>query len=247
MISSKRWQHAQTHEKLFWEAAARGVKSRGGDGLSWYNWRAENLANMVQKAFPADTPSFAKARVLEVGSGPVGVVAFLEAAERVAIDPLCDFYTGQPELIKHRNPQVTYLAARGEELQFADASMDLVIIENVIDHVENATRVMSEIHRVLKPDGILFLTVNLHPAWGRMLHRVVSMLKIDRCHPHTFTLPRIRAFLATLGFEIIHSEWQDYWACSREDLQSSSVKNRLKALSGLSEFLFTCVSVKSKG
>jgi len=244
MMTTNRWKLAQTHEKRFWEAAAERIAARDAHGLSWYKWRAENLLEMVKRAFPTGPPSFADGRVLEVGSGPVGVVAFLEAAERIAIDPLSDFYATQPALIEHRNPQVKYQAARGEELGLADGSLDLVIIENVIDHVEDADAVMKEIHRVLKPGGILFLTVNLHPAWGALLHRLASTLRIDRCHPHTFTIRRIERFLAEHGYEILYREWQDCRECRRKDLASPAVKDKLKALSGLSEFLFTSVSLK---
>lgn len=243
MATEKRWQEAQTHEKAFWEQAAAKIQS-GASGLSWYKWRAENLMNMMAKAFPNDTPSFSNSRVLEIGCGAVGAVAFLDARERVAIDPLNDYYASRPELAEHRNSEVEYRKARGEQLEFADQSFDLVIMENVIDHVEKADAVMQEINRVLKPGAYFFMTVNLHPAWGAMLHNFVSAIGIDRRHPHTFTLDRVRKFLDTHGFEIKHEEWQNYGECRRADWKSRVTRDKLKAVSGLSEFLFTSVNVK---
>jgi ubiquinone/menaquinone biosynthesis C-methylase UbiE len=245
MASKKRWKQAQEYERSFWHSASDKAGSDSAVDFSWYGWRANNVLNLIKKAIPDATPAFTDAKVLEVGSGPVGTVSFFDAAERYALDPLSDFYSTQPALIKQRNPDVQYRTAQGESLQFDNAYFDLVIIENVIDHVENPDKVMMEINRVLKPGAILFLTVNLHPFYGFILHEIVSKLKIDRGHPHTFTIPKIRRFLKKLGFDILYDEWEDYKACRAKDLESNSSKDRLKGRFGLSEFLFTSVSRKS--
>lgn len=200
---------------------------------------------MLNKAFPDEKRSFSQARVLEVGSGPVGAIAFIDASERFAIDPLCDFYSTQPELVEHRSPNVKYETSRGEELQFEDNSMDLVIIENVIDHVQNADKVMAEIHRVLKTGGILYLTVNVHPSWGGFLHEILAITRIDRGHPHTFTLKRIAKFLIHHGYIIKYCTSEGYLDCRRKNLKSPALKYKIIGAIGLSEFLYTSVSVKA--
>jgi 2-polyprenyl-3-methyl-5-hydroxy-6-metoxy-1,4-benzoquinol methylase len=43
-------------------------------------------------------------------------------------------------------------------LPFADASFDVVTCMEVIEHVEDPERVLGELHRVLKPDGLLLLS-----------------------------------------------------------------------------------------
>lgn len=245
MPSHNRWKEAQSFEKQYWEKSAEKIKSGQRSGLNFYKWRADNMMNIMKKAFPSKDISFADSKVVEVGSGAVGMAAFLEAKERYAIDPLCDFYSSRPELVENRNPEVVYQAGKGEELPHASKSCDLVVIENVIDHVHDAAAVMSEIHRILKPGATLYLTVNLHPAWGAFLHKIVAALRIDRGHPYTFTIPGIRRFLADSGFEIKYDEWESYRECRRKDLGSGLLKDKLTGLSGLTEFLFTSVSVKS--
>lgn len=245
MASRLRWKQAQSYEKAHWEGVSEHIAKNERQGLTWYKWRAENLLRNVKKAFPDNTPDFTEASVLEVGSGPVGCISQLPARERVAVDPLCDFFSSKPKLVEHRNPDVTYKNVQGEELPFDDGHFDMVVIENVIDHVENADGVMQQINRVLKPDGVLYLTVNLHPTWGYFLHEVVSKLRIDKGHPHTFTIPKIRRFLGGHGFQIYFDEWEDYKKCKAEEWKSESSRLRLKAISGLSEFLFTSVSRKT--
>lgn len=244
MATENRWRQAQGFEKGYWQRAAARVRTGQRPALTHFKWRSENLLNMMKKAFPNSAISFSEARVLEVGSGPVGTSAFLDAAERYAIDPLCDFYSTQPELIVNRNPDVKYICSKGESLEFDNESMDLVICENVIDHVQNMNDVVKEIHRVLKPGATLFLTVNVHPTWGAFLHKIVSALRIDRGHPHTFTVEKIARFLQGHQFTVKHSEWEDYKVCRRNDLRQSGLKDKIVALSGLSEFLFTSVSVR---
>ena len=208
MADGSRWRQAQSYEKSYWESEAKKIEKDKLRGLSWYQWRSDNLMSMIAKAFPSNPPSLVNASVLEIGSGPVGLIAFLEASTRIAIDPLCEFYSTQPALVEYRNPDVKYENVKGEHIPYEDESFDMIIIENVIDHVENAGGVMEEIFRLLKPGGVLYLTVNLHPPWGAFLHRIVSKLRIDGGHPHTFTLNSISGFLNKYRFDIFYDEWE---------------------------------------
>ena len=244
MVSKTRWDIAQQYEKNYWDSASRQIESGEQHGLGWYEWRAGKLAERMQAAFAGQVPASIGHAVLEVGSGPVGIISYLKAEQRIAIDPLQDFYRTRPELIRHRDARVDYRTGGAECLPFADGQFDMVILDNVIDHVLDADGVMREIWRVLRKDGVLYFSVNLHPAVGAVLHRIVSWLKIDRGHPHTFTLPKVRRFLNAHGFDVRHEDWEDYAECRRADLTSANLKDRLKALGGLSEFLCTCVATR---
>ncbi|SMC50200.1 Ubiquinone/menaquinone biosynthesis C-methylase UbiE [Desulfocicer vacuolatum DSM 3385] len=243
MAEKTRWNSAQVYEKRHW--ATKALTHEGSD-LSWYQWRARKMLKNIADALDMQSVSFAGKNVLEVGSGPVGVVSALGAEKKIAVDPLCDFYSSQKALTQYRGENVKYLNVRGEELPFEAASFDLVIVENVIDHVENIHKVMSEISRVIRSGGILYLTVNLHPFIGYFLHRAASRLQIDRGHPHTFTIEKIRKFIQQSGFEIQYDSWEGFKECWRNDFQSDSFRRRLKAASGLSEFLYTSVSTVNR-
>ncbi len=49
-----------------------------------------------------------------------------------------------------------------QRLTFADASFDLVTHTEVLEHVPEDARAFSELHRVLRPGGIMLFTVPLH-------------------------------------------------------------------------------------
>lgn len=101
------------------------------------------------------------ARVLEVGSGAHGLVFFFGTTRGVGCDPLaCDYAALFPAW--QRRAQT--IAAAGERLPFADASFDVVLCDNVVDHAEDPARIARELSRVLAPGGLLYFTVNFHHA-----------------------------------------------------------------------------------
>ena len=99
------------------------------------------------------------ARVLEVGSGAHGLIFFFGGAECVGVDPLAAEYAALFPAWQRRAQTV---AAYGERLPFADASFDVVLSDNVVDHAESPARIVSELARVLRPGGLLYFTVNVH-------------------------------------------------------------------------------------
>ncbi|TSA43821.1 class I SAM-dependent methyltransferase [bacterium] len=99
-------------------------------------------------------------KALEVGSGPytnIRIISKLKKIDEIhCLDPLMDLYLSfklnwLAEMAK-KGKIITHLG-KGESLQFPDNSFDLVVCNNVLDHVQDATVCLSEIHRVLKPGG----------------------------------------------------------------------------------------------
>jgi SAM-dependent methyltransferase len=101
------------------------------------------------------------ARVLEVGSGAHGLVFFFGTTRGVGCDPLACDYAALFPAWQHRAQTI---AAAGERLPFADASFDVVLCDNVVDHAEDPARIARELSRVLAPGGLLYFTVNFHHA-----------------------------------------------------------------------------------
>jgi uncharacterized protein YbaR (Trm112 family) len=84
--------------------------------------------------------------VLVVGAGESGVgCEELERSGRVGLIET-DIYLGD---------QVA-LVADGHDLPFLDASLDGVVVQAVLEHVLDPQRCVAEIHRVLKPGGIVY-------------------------------------------------------------------------------------------
>ena len=245
MKSSKRWIDAQEYERGYWGRVATEAQGDSEGRLGgFYRWRAEQLQARLDRLGQNDL-SASGARLLEIGSGPVGLLGSLPASSRIAVDPLEDYYGSIPTLIAARSPEVSYLQGTGEALPVEDASIDLVIMENCIDHCQDMSAVMAEIRRALTSQGRLYLTVNARCNLGYWIHRVLSMTRIDAGHPHTFTLARVGQFLEGEGFSVLDQETGSFREAWLEDLRAHSVKQRLKGLMLVSEFLVSVVAIRT--
>ena len=143
-----------------------------GERVNW--WQSENFdrwkdlyvseyarGRYVLDTLTAYVPAFniAGTRVLDIGCGDAGVVIYL--AERGAT--AAGIEANEKSLARARvraeehGVEVDLNGARAEGLPFPDGSFDLVILDNVLEHVDDRARTLEEIHRVLAPGGILYL------------------------------------------------------------------------------------------
>jgi len=107
-----------------------------------------------------DENRFAGKRVLEVGCGALAPIMQFRDCDRHGLDPLIDEYIqcGWPLY----DYGITFVTARGETMPYVDAYFDAVISVNALDHVDDFVQVASEIQRVLKSDGQLFIEIEYH-------------------------------------------------------------------------------------
>ena len=104
----------------------------------------------------------ADSKVLDLGSG---VGSFVVACRRKGLN--C--FGIEPDRIgngtaltsiqvaRRRIAEPVFAAATGENLPFADGSFDLIVMNQVIEHVSDQARVLAEATRVLKPGGVLYV------------------------------------------------------------------------------------------
>lgn len=77
------------------------------------------------------------------------------------VDPSLKSIECAREHAKKEGLRITYLRANGEELPFNDNSFDVVFCCDVLEHVRDLPKVISEISRVLKKGGFFFYdTIN---------------------------------------------------------------------------------------
>ncbi len=95
-------------------------------------------------------------RLLDIGAGFGRTFLYLQAAgiddrfelQGIDIDPLRkdDVYGGNPWHVMQGDAE--------QPLAFADASLDVVVCEQLLEHLNAPHSLISEVHRVLKPDGL---------------------------------------------------------------------------------------------
>lgn len=91
---------------------------------------------------------------LDIGSGDGSLIRRL-GSHYTLNSHACD-YTG--ELMEIDGQKVDVINLDHDALPYADNAFDLITFTEVIEHVENHRAVLREIHRVLKPGGLLLVT-----------------------------------------------------------------------------------------
>ena len=115
--------------------------------------------------------------ILDFGSGE-GVTAshFAENNNVVAIEPSEDMLINRWEDFEYRQIQgdVTKLSA------FEDNSFDMIICHNVLEYIEDKKSVLDELHRVLKPQGVL--SIVKHNRAGRVMQMAVLLDELEKAN-----------------------------------------------------------------
>ena len=152
------------------------------------------------------------ARVLDVGCGTGEYIRRLRELGFVGcgIEPAA----AMRKVAIEKNPGCDILDGVATKLPFADASFDLIICIEVLRylHRNDGRLALREMHRVLRPGGILFLTmVNKYALDGFYIHYHIQRLfeggKVSVAAPHCeFVTPReVRNEIRDAGFSLSHN------------------------------------------
>jgi SAM-dependent methyltransferase len=110
--------------------------------------------------------------VLDLGCGEGGTaIAFAQAGARVFCLDI-SLYSVMRSLVRSREENATVygICASGNSLPFRDHCFDLVVCQDVVEHVPRVILLAEEIGRVLKPGGLLYLTAPNRLAPYNILH-----------------------------------------------------------------------------
>lgn len=206
-------------------------------------------------------------RVLDIGCGDAGVIiAFAEAgAEVTGVEVDRKSLERGAVRAEEHGVRAELLASAAESLPFPDASFDLVILDNVLEHVQDRERTLEEIHRVLRPDGLLYLVtpkpLSLYSLWNDPHYDMAGLVLMPRWMQVWYfervrgggegtydvgiipTRPRIRRMLRRAGFTPVVSPrelWVNYLRerIARPEEVRPGLKRRLAGLVNTQPWLF---------
>lgn len=162
----------------------------------WFRGRRRLLGNLIDALDPA-LPAGARILDLGCGTGANGPVLAARAGLTIGIDrsPLPLRLTGTGE----RGHDVR-LRGDATRLPFADASFDLVVALDVLEHILDHTAAAAEIRRVLRPGGAAIVFVPaLEWLWG---------LQDDVAHHlRRYDKRELEALLGAAGFSIARTSY----------------------------------------
>lgn len=116
-----------------------------------------------------------KPQLLEVGcGGGILLEEFTEMGFTVTgVDPSVSSLVTAVEHSMKRNLNIRFVKGSGESLPFQTGTFDVVLCCDVLEHVRDLPKVISEISRVLKKDGIL-----VYDTFNRNIFSKIGVVKI---------------------------------------------------------------------
>jgi SAM-dependent methyltransferase len=174
------------------------------DGLSpWYQLVRERLGEVADMS------------VLEVACGRGGFVCDLR--RRGARVTGCDFSGAALRISREklrrlgaREGESCFVQGDAQGLPFADATFDVVVSCETIEHLPDPWSAIREMHRVTRPRGRLFLTtpnylnfMGLYELYARVAHR---QRKDDQPFDRRQWFMQIRRYVRRSGWRILHSD-----------------------------------------
>lgn len=113
---------------------------------------------------------------------------------------------------------VKYVEGSAYKIPFADASFDGVVMSDVLEHIHDLHQVISEISRVLKPNGVFVFDTVTRTFVSNVLHVIMQDLA-GACPGHThdwrlFVTPEeMQTVLTAHGFEV-RAFWHSFLVCT---------------------------------
>jgi SAM-dependent methyltransferase len=192
------WQEAQALELAFWRWVA----------LLGYDGKDPVMFPLFQEHFMVSTfyrtgwamAEFREAAILELGSGPLGMIEYLPGARRTAFDPLNDKYSRL--FARFRDRTIEYPSDRRQLLK-DKSSFDLAICHNMLDHTDDPAGWFNELFSELKIGGRFIFQVNLSKPG------LPQSPEHRRMHPSPLTFDQVMGWLAA------NSETFEHWCESK--------------------------------
>ncbi|HRY31078.1 MAG TPA: class I SAM-dependent methyltransferase [Candidatus Paceibacterota bacterium] len=116
---------------------------------NWHYWKTSAGNMILFKELGALLPKYCKGKVLDAGAG------------NLLYKKVLTKYTADYESMdfERTHPGLTYVADIQNMLEINSGRYDFVFSRNVLEHVPNPTKAVSEISRVLKDGGYAVITV----------------------------------------------------------------------------------------
>jgi ubiquinone/menaquinone biosynthesis C-methylase UbiE len=124
----------------------------------------------------------AGAHVLDVGCGDGGVIIALAEAGAICtgLEPSGRSLARASVRAEEHGVNVTLVEGIAERLPFPAGTFDLVILDNVLEHVDDRPLTLQEIHRVLRPGGLLYVVTPkpfaLHSLWSDPHYQLTGLV-----------------------------------------------------------------------
>lgn len=156
-------------------------------------------------------------KVLELGCG---AGQFIRAVKQKRPELVCvglDISESALEIAKQTQDGVEYVLGSGDILPFAAEELDTVLIYDVLEHVQNYQKILSEVKRVLKPGGKFYFFVPCEGDWLSGWHLLkifnpkLNLTEKYAGHINYFSRAEIFATIKKLDFKNIAASYSEHF------------------------------------
>ncbi len=116
----------------------------------------------------------------------------------------CDIAMSYLKRAKSSGINAEFFRIDAHYLPFVDESFDVVIITEVLEHLFSPYRALEEIHRVLKPDGVLILSTPNNMTIANIINHLINRnIKHRDAHLSFYDVLSLKQLLSFVGFETL--------------------------------------------
>lgn len=130
--------------------------------------------------------------ILDLGCGPTCGAQYITKGKKIYVDSLLhDYRRAYPRQL----PKGQHLCMMAEKLPLDDNSADMILCINALDHMQNPELVLSEMHRLIKPNGLVMIAMFVYPVVLARLYYYMEHLHLaltDRGHPYNYSFRGIQ-------------------------------------------------------
>ncbi len=208
-VTAGRWAVAQSAEDRALEDPATVQE--------WIAIRRETWRDIMRRA--SDHLGIGPdSRILEIGGNATPFFLALPEGRRTAVDTiyrhLFELYPGLRNLPEYRG--VEFISSRLEDLP-PDRTFDLLILINMLDHVQDPPDFARQLDRLLAKNGKVLVIVDTYA--DPLIRNLVRDFDVDIPHPHHFVHADVLALFPRYGL-VLHDPriWTSYFAspaCSK--------------------------------
>ena len=174
--------------------------------------RRDWIIAAIQRYLPAG-----EKKALEIGPGSgVYLPVLASLFDRVTATDIEGTYLDHAQRLTDSYPNLTLLTDDITHSKLADASFDMILCSEVIEHVPDSDGALHEMHRLLKPGGVLILSTPQRHSTLELVAKVAFMPGVVNCvkliyreailemgHVSLMTEKQVRLRLKTSGFSIM--------------------------------------------
>ena len=193
-LTEQQWAESQKNEAWFWLSQKAQDNREQYHRNNYYRNVIEDDCIILRDFFVQD---FTESAIMDVGSGPEGILHVLKAKFKLAVDPLMSTYIKQGYHVGANN--VWWLTDAAEDfypytVPGNPVFFDYALCLNALDHMKDPAMAIGNIAKFLNPGGELLLITDL---------RIAELL--DPYHQLVVTEANVLSWLQPY-FEIVEKE-----------------------------------------